>query len=70
MNVYLGKNQLKTSLLLDADSGSQTVQSIGTQSAILRDQIQSPAQIASAVDSVSTGDVQNVSVKSLKFIIR
>lgn len=58
-DVTRGKNQLKTSLLLDADSGSQTVQSIGTQSAILRDQIQSPAQIASAVDSVSTGDVQN-----------
>ncbi|XP_018573227.1 cytochrome b-c1 complex subunit 2, mitochondrial [Anoplophora glabripennis] len=58
-DVTRGKNQLKTALLLDAESGSQTLQSIANQSAILRGQIQSPAQVASAVDSVSTADVQN-----------
>ncbi|KAJ8915771.1 hypothetical protein NQ315_004583 [Exocentrus adspersus] len=66
-DVTRGKNQLKTSLLLDGESGTHTLQNIGTQTAILRGaSIQSPSQIVALVDSVSANDVQCALKKAAK----
>ncbi|KAJ8931136.1 hypothetical protein NQ314_015990 [Rhamnusium bicolor] len=57
-DVTRGKNQLKTALLLEAESGSNVVQDIATQAAILGN-AQTACQISTAVDSVSVSDVQS-----------
>ncbi|KAG5896064.1 hypothetical protein JTB14_011059 [Gonioctena quinquepunctata] len=57
-DVNRGKNQLKTSLLLEAESGSNAVRDIATQ-AVLTGSPQSAAQLIAAVDSISTSDVRD-----------
>ncbi|RZC36189.1 cytochrome b-c1 complex subunit 2, mitochondrial, partial [Asbolus verrucosus] len=55
-DVNRGKNQLKTSVLLDSESGSNIIGCIGSQAALVGS-AQSGSQIAAAIDSVSTADV-------------
>lgn len=67
-NIFVGKNLLKTNLLLELESGSRAVQSYGTQ-AVLTGTVRSPADVVSAVDSVTTADVRNVSKLDLMTLI-
>ncbi|XP_050514717.1 cytochrome b-c1 complex subunit 2, mitochondrial isoform X1 [Diabrotica virgifera virgifera] len=57
-DVQRGKNQLKTAILLNAESGADVVRELGTQ-AVLAGAPQSANALAAAVDSVSTSDVQS-----------
>ncbi|CAG9824416.1 unnamed protein product [Phaedon cochleariae] len=57
-DVNRGKKQLVTSLLMDAESGSSAILNIGSQAATTGAP-QTASQIAAAVDSVSTSDVQS-----------
>ena len=58
--IQRGKNQLKASLLMDLESGQQTLQDMAGQ-AILSGQILQAADIASSIDAVTAADVANVS---------
>lgn len=58
--MFLGKNLLKASILSDNESGSNAILNYANQ-AVLTRQVQSACQVAAAIDSVSTSDVQNVS---------
>nr|AEE63101.1 unknown [Dendroctonus ponderosae] len=64
-DVARGKNQLKASVLLELESGSRAVQLLGTQ-AVLTGAAISPCELASAIDSVTTGDVRNALQKAGK----
>lgn len=55
-DVARGKNQLKTVLFSQLESGANAVQSYGTQAALTGSAL-SPRDLASAVDSVCTSDV-------------
>ncbi|CAH1992282.1 unnamed protein product [Acanthoscelides obtectus] len=57
-DVNRGKNQLKTQLLVDAECGATAIHDIATQ-AVLTGNPQTAAQLAAAVDSVTTVDVQS-----------
>ena len=54
-----GKNQLKTALLLEAESGTKAIQLLGVQAALTGSAL-SPCELQNAIDSVSTADVRNV----------
>ncbi|KAH1003820.1 hypothetical protein HUJ04_003674 [Dendroctonus ponderosae] len=64
-DVARGKAQLKASVLLELESGSRAVQLLGTQ-AVLTGAAISPCELASAIDSVTTGDVRNALQKAGK----
>ncbi|KAF7279735.1 hypothetical protein GWI33_006768 [Rhynchophorus ferrugineus] len=64
-DVNRAKNLLKTNLLLELESGSSAVQSYGTQ-AVLTGAVRSPADVVSAVDSVTTADVRNALQKAAR----
>lgn len=57
--MVLAKNQLKTALLLQAESGSQAIGNFGLQ-AVITGSVRTPAQLAEAVDAISPSDVRNV----------
>lgn len=59
-DVNRGKNQLKAAVLLENEGGSEAIGWLGTQAALLG-AAQSPSQIAAAIDSVTTADVNAVS---------
>lgn len=56
------KNQLKASILLELESGAKAVQLLGSQAALTGSAL-SPCEISAAVDSVTIGDVRNVSIR-------
>nr|CAI5845163.1 unnamed protein product [Callosobruchus analis] len=62
-DVNRGKNQLKTQLLVDAECGRTAIHDIATQ-AVLTGNPQTATQLAAAVDSVTTGDVQSALKKA------
>lgn len=57
--MILAKNQLKTAILLQAESGSQVIGNIGLQ-AVIAGAVKTPAQLAEAVDALSPADVKSV----------
>lgn len=59
---------MKANILLGNESGLEAILNYGSQ-AVLTGQPQSATQLAAAVDSVSTSDVQNVSLKALLYLI-
>lgn len=68
MNIFAGKNLLKTDVLSENESGSNAILNLGTQ-AVLTGQPQTAWQIAAAIDSVSTNDVRNVSLTFFEWTI-
>ncbi|XP_066148530.1 cytochrome b-c1 complex subunit 2, mitochondrial [Euwallacea fornicatus] len=58
-DVTRGKNQLKSSLLFELESGSKMAKFLGTQ-AVLTGSGLSPSDLSAAVDSVTTSDVRNI----------
>ncbi|KAL1517969.1 hypothetical protein ABEB36_001663 [Hypothenemus hampei] len=64
-DVTRGKNQFKSALLSELESGSKAVDVIGVQ-AVLTGDAKSPSDLAAAIDSVSTSDVRNVLQKAGK----
>lgn len=57
--IFLGKNQVKTALLLESESGAHVVESLGNQ-AVLTGNPQSAATLADMVDELSNSDIQQV----------
>ncbi|CAH1099140.1 unnamed protein product [Psylliodes chrysocephalus] len=62
-DVNRGKNQLKTAILLDNESGADIVRNTGTQAALTQS-VSSAKSLVAAVESVTTSDVQNALKKA------
>jgi len=56
-DINRGKNQLKAAILLDNESGTNAIATIGSQAALLGS-AKSPSQLGAEIDSVSPSDVK------------
>ncbi|XP_019870660.1 cytochrome b-c1 complex subunit 2, mitochondrial [Aethina tumida] len=64
-DITRGKNQVKTALLLESESGAHVVESLGNQ-AVLTGNPQSAATLADMVDELSNSDIQQAVEKVKK----
>ncbi|CAG2065759.1 unnamed protein product [Timema podura] len=65
-DIARGKAQLKASVLLGTEGGTDLLEDIGNQ-AVLLGKVTSPSQVVAAIDGVTSADISAVSMNSLMY---